>query len=107
MATKLRAWGLFTLESATLGGAVAIVNAHGQLPTVIVIGGSAFDGDSAGTVATLRERFDARIPAVVAGSLASEGRAVAGDGLWFVPPPLRFDRLRSLLHHVLAAKATS
>jgi signal transduction histidine kinase len=105
-ATKLRTWGLYTLEAGTVSGAVAIVNAHGALPNVIIVGGHALEGTPLlDAIRILRERFDAAMPAVVVSAEADGERSEAGDGLWYLPVPLRFDRLRSLLHHVFAATA--
>ena len=65
LASQLRHWGLYTLEAGSVRGAIAIVNAHGQLPHVIVAGGKPNDGPSSvEAIEVMRRRLDANIPAV-------------------------------------------
>jgi signal transduction histidine kinase len=103
MASQLRHWGLYTLETGSVRGAIAIVNAHGQLPHVMLIGGKPSDGaGSVEAIEVMRRRLDAHIPAVVLSSAANEARGISENGLWFLEQPVRIERLRSLLHHVFS-----
>jgi len=104
MGTQLRTWGLYTLEASSVRGAVAVANAHGQLPYVIVVGDREIDGASnLEAIARVRERFDAQIPAVVLSTQSTEHAHHHTNGYWFLDHPERIDRLRSLLHHVFTA----
>jgi signal transduction histidine kinase len=102
LAVQLRGWGLYVLEAQSLAGALAVTNAHGFVPSAIVLGDSTIAGvPGAEVVERLRLRFGEAIPAIL---LSHDGAGAPGTGVapcWTLAKPVRVERLRALLSHLL------
>jgi signal transduction histidine kinase len=102
LAVQLRGWGLFTLEAQSIAGAFAVTNAHGFVPSAIVLGDRAIAGlPGTDVVQRLRSRFGEAIPAIL---LSDEDDTTRGSSVaqcWTLEKPVRVDRLRALLGHLV------
>ena len=105
LALVLRGWGCDVLEAATPSQAVALATDGARQPDAIVADfhlGESLTGLDA--IASVRAGCGSALPAVVISADrddATKAEALAG-GHWFLPKPVRVDRLRSLLNHLFA-----
>lgn len=95
---QLRRWGVLALEPQSVEAARVLAAEHGHLPRAIVA-----DDASGGEahVMQLRAAFGAAIPAVLLADDGAENRGAPDGGFWYLSKPVRFERLRSLLGHLL------
>ncbi len=108
LAAHLRSWGLFTLEAQTIAGASAVTNAHGVIPSVVLLGERAIAGfEGVDVVASMRARFGEPIPAIVLSEDDDHARRAPAPDCWYLSKPIRVERLRSLLNHLLTESARS
>ena len=106
VARQLRGWGLAVLEAQSFAAALAITKAHGFAPSVVVLGDRALsEMHGIDIVERLRERFDQFIPAVILSADEDVARRPSGSGYWYLHKPIRIERLRSLLNHLLTLHA--
>ena len=103
VALQLRRWGVLTLEAHSARDAVALSGAHGRLPSVVLADELTLDGGGRAAVESVRAAAGRAIPGVL---LAGEGLdvpATSEAGYWFLSKPLRPERLRSLLAHLVTS----
>jgi signal transduction histidine kinase len=105
--TILRGWGLDVIAARSVDDAVAFSRGRLALPAAILADYHLLDGATGfDAIDAVRASFAcAKIPAIVITADASEAtrRNAADRGFGVLTKPLRIERLRSLLAHLLAA----
>ncbi len=103
----LGGWGMVTIAARSVNDAVASSRGRRDHPAAILADDELLDGATGfDAIDAVRASLaGARIPAIVIASSASEAtrRRAAERGVGYLAKPLRVERLRSLLAHLLAA----
>lgn len=93
LAARMRAWGLVVVEAATVEESLVRVREVDVTPSVLV-------ANCGGDPHVEREAGSAAIPTVFLTADANE-RTPDSPACWYLERPVRVERLRSLLNHVL------
>ena len=105
LALVMRGWGCTVLDAATPLQAATLASS-GKRPPDVIVADFHLEETLTGldAIARVREVCGGAVPAVVI-SADRDDKTKAGAiarGHWFLPKPVRVDRLRSLLNHLLA-----
>jgi DNA-binding response OmpR family regulator len=78
------------------------------IPSVVLLGERAIAGfEGLDVVASMRARFGEPIPAIVLSEDDDKAHRAPAPSCWYLSKPIRFDRLRSLLNHLLTEATRS
>jgi signal transduction histidine kinase len=104
LALQLRSWGVLALEAHSPLDAVALAEAGGRRPSAVLADDLTGDGGS-GRVAIERVRatLGQPIPAVLLADHGVERSPAPESGYWYLSKPIRPERLRSLLSHLVTS----
>jgi signal transduction histidine kinase/CheY-like chemotaxis protein len=100
VALQLRRWGVLTLEAHSARDAAALCGAHGRLPSAVLVDELAVDGGRA-AVESVRAAAGRTIPGVLLAEGGVDIPATSEAGYWYLSKPVRPERLRSLLAHLI------
>ena len=102
LALQLRGWGVHALEAGSARDAVTLAAHASRRPSALLADDLDADGQSCRTaIERIRAELGEALPAVLFAQHGAEHRGASDAGYWYLSKPIRPERLRSLLSHLV------